>query len=273
MRICGARSDIWDTSFALQALSEGPPLPLAHAIAHDAAAWLPRAQLHGDIPHGAEHYREPADGGWGFADEHHPWPVSDCTAEALEALLALRQAPVRRARSPARAPARRGPLHPPPPERGRRLRILRAAPRQHDPPPVQPRRDLRQLHARVLVQRVHRELRARPRGTRASSSAVRSATPSALRSTLRSTAASPSCSRPRPRTAPGPAFGASTTPTAPSSSSPPCSPPASRPTTPRSSAPRSGCSPPSAPTAAGARASRACCTTARSPCPRANPAT
>ena len=88
MRICGARSDIWDTSFALQALSEGPPLPLAHAIARDAAAWLPRAQLHGDIPHGAEHYREPADGGWGFADEHHPWPVSDCTAEALEALLA-----------------------------------------------------------------------------------------------------------------------------------------------------------------------------------------
>ncbi len=91
MRICGARSDIWDTSFALQALSEGPPLPLARTIAGDAAAWLARAQLQGDIPHGAEHYREPADGGWGFADEKHPWPVSDCTAEALEALLACKQ--------------------------------------------------------------------------------------------------------------------------------------------------------------------------------------
>ena len=88
MRICGARSDIWDTSFTLQALSEGPPLPLARAIAQSAAHWLPRAQIHGDIPHGGEHYREPADGGWGFADEHHPWPVSDCTAEALEGLLA-----------------------------------------------------------------------------------------------------------------------------------------------------------------------------------------
>ena len=89
MRICGARSDIWDTSFLLQGLAEGPALPTAKAIARAAAAWLPRAQIHGDIPGGAEHYREPADGGWGFADERHPWPVSDCTAEALEALLSL----------------------------------------------------------------------------------------------------------------------------------------------------------------------------------------
>lgn len=91
MRICGARSDIWDTSFLLQALSEGPALPTARAIARDAANWLPRAQIHGDIPGGAEHYREPADGGWGFADERHPWPVSDCTAEALEALLSVQE--------------------------------------------------------------------------------------------------------------------------------------------------------------------------------------
>lgn len=87
MRIAGARSDIWDTSFVLQALAEGPALPDARAIARAAAAWLPRAQLRGDVPGGAAHYREPADGGWGFADEAHPWPVSDCTAEALEALL------------------------------------------------------------------------------------------------------------------------------------------------------------------------------------------
>ena len=91
MRICGARSDIWDTSFLLQALAEGPPRPDARAIAEPAAAWLTRAQLCGDIPGGAAHYRESADGGWGFADERHPWPVSDCTAEALEALLQVRE--------------------------------------------------------------------------------------------------------------------------------------------------------------------------------------
>jgi squalene/oxidosqualene cyclase-like protein len=87
MRICGARSDIWDTSFAIQALCEGPELDAAHELVDRASAWLPIAQLRHDIPRGRAHYREPARGGWGFANEHHPWPVSDCTAEALEALL------------------------------------------------------------------------------------------------------------------------------------------------------------------------------------------
>jgi len=87
LRIAGARSDIWDTSFAIQALSEGPDLPRAREIVGRAAAWLRQAQLGEDIPGGEQHHRSPAAGGWGFADERHPWPVSDCTAEALEALL------------------------------------------------------------------------------------------------------------------------------------------------------------------------------------------
>jgi squalene/oxidosqualene cyclase-like protein len=91
MRICGARSDIWDTSFALQALCEGPELGAAQALVDRASAWLPIAQLRQDIPSGRKHFREPARGGWGFANERHPWPVSDCTAEALEALLHAEQ--------------------------------------------------------------------------------------------------------------------------------------------------------------------------------------
>ncbi|MFO7566179.1 MAG: prenyltransferase/squalene oxidase repeat-containing protein [Enhygromyxa sp.] len=87
MRICGARSDIWDTSFAIQALCEGPELGSVRGLIDRASAWLPTAQLRRDIPGGRKHYREPARGGWGFANERHPWPVSDCTAEALEALL------------------------------------------------------------------------------------------------------------------------------------------------------------------------------------------
>lgn len=86
-RFCGARSDIWDTSFLLQALCEGPRVPQAKAIVEDAARWLPRAQMLRNLENGREHYRDPSYGGWGFANEHHPWPVSDCTAEALEALL------------------------------------------------------------------------------------------------------------------------------------------------------------------------------------------
>jgi squalene/oxidosqualene cyclase-like protein len=88
LRICGARSDIWDTSFVLQALCEGPELDDAARLVARASAWLPSAQLRADIPSGRAHYREHARGGWGFANERHHWPVSDCTAEALESLLA-----------------------------------------------------------------------------------------------------------------------------------------------------------------------------------------
>lgn len=87
LRIAGARSDIWDTSFMIQALCEGPAIPRAVEVVRRACRWLPTAQLQEELVGGSRHYREPAYGGWGFANENHPWPVSDCTAEALEALM------------------------------------------------------------------------------------------------------------------------------------------------------------------------------------------
>jgi squalene/oxidosqualene cyclase-like protein len=86
LRIAGAKSDIWDTAFLVQALCEGPALPRAVEIVRRACRWLPTAQIQQEIVGGARHYRALAYGGWGFANEDHPWPVSDCTAEALEAL-------------------------------------------------------------------------------------------------------------------------------------------------------------------------------------------
>jgi squalene/oxidosqualene cyclase-like protein len=87
LRIAGARSDIWDTSFMIQALCEGPALPRAVEVVRRACRWLPTAQIQQELVGGGRHYRQPAYGGWGFANEDHPWPVSDCTAEALEALM------------------------------------------------------------------------------------------------------------------------------------------------------------------------------------------
>ncbi|MCH9685518.1 MAG: 2,3-oxidosqualene cyclase [Deltaproteobacteria bacterium] len=87
LRIAGARSDIWDTAFMVQALCEGPDHPRAEQMVRRACRWLPTAQIQQEILGGHRHYREPAYGGWGFANEDHPWPVSDCTAEALEALM------------------------------------------------------------------------------------------------------------------------------------------------------------------------------------------
>lgn len=87
LRIAGARSDIWDTAFVLQAFSEWAQPEAVRPLAARACSWLASAQIQEEIVGGAEHYREPAYGGWGFANERHPWPVSDCTAEACEALL------------------------------------------------------------------------------------------------------------------------------------------------------------------------------------------
>ncbi len=91
-RIAGAKSDIWDTSFLVQAMCEFPEPELARPMIAKACRWLASAQIQEEITGGAEHYRSPAYGGWGFADEHHPWPVSDCTAEAAEALVRAEKA-------------------------------------------------------------------------------------------------------------------------------------------------------------------------------------
>ncbi|MEM1413543.1 MAG: prenyltransferase/squalene oxidase repeat-containing protein, partial [Myxococcota bacterium] len=95
LRVVGARSAPWDTAFALQGL--GPAFEVtgeqAEAI-RESAAWLETQQLEG--PRGGyavsdylANDRVDPTGGFCFADAWHGWPVSDCTAEALEAFLHL----------------------------------------------------------------------------------------------------------------------------------------------------------------------------------------
>jgi 2,3-oxidosqualene cyclase len=88
IRYAGARSTAWDTAFALRALAAAP----AHASrAPDAvgrgAAFLQGVQLTVELPDGQAQDRDAIRGGWCFSDGAHRWPVSDCTAEAVSALL------------------------------------------------------------------------------------------------------------------------------------------------------------------------------------------
>jgi lanosterol synthase len=86
VRYAGARSSSWDTAFALRALFT--PDDDRHAAAvHRGAAFLQQAQLTAELPRWFEQDREPVAGGWCFSDGVHRWPVSDCTAEAVSALL------------------------------------------------------------------------------------------------------------------------------------------------------------------------------------------
>jgi squalene/oxidosqualene cyclase-like protein len=97
MRVTGARSSTWDTSFAMLALAQAAP----HADVNEGLAradrFLETQQIHGSfrVTNGGRDVRlraseidriEPG-GGFCFAGVWHGWPVSDCTAEAILAHL------------------------------------------------------------------------------------------------------------------------------------------------------------------------------------------
>jgi squalene/oxidosqualene cyclase-like protein len=82
-------SMIWDTSFALQAVAEAGLQKEFSEMSSKAWAFLVKEQVR-VLPHGDwRHWRQPILGGWGFSTAEQAWPVSDTTAEAFKAVLAL----------------------------------------------------------------------------------------------------------------------------------------------------------------------------------------
>jgi squalene/oxidosqualene cyclase-like protein len=91
IRLCGARSATWDTSFALRTLTE-----VWHTSARGSRAaiqrgydWLTRTQITEELAGGEREARDPILGGFCFSAGDERWPVSDCTAEALTAMLLI----------------------------------------------------------------------------------------------------------------------------------------------------------------------------------------
>ena len=66
------------------------PKTLRRAYAH-----LCSLQMQTELDGWEAEQREPIRGGWCFSDGEHRWPVSDCTAEAVCALLSLHYEGVR----------------------------------------------------------------------------------------------------------------------------------------------------------------------------------
>jgi lanosterol synthase len=87
MRVAGARSASWDTALSLQALTAANPHADVETAIKRGAAFLDSQQIRETTPGYRDAYRLDPKGGWCFASVWHGWPVSDCTAEALEALL------------------------------------------------------------------------------------------------------------------------------------------------------------------------------------------
>ncbi len=88
VRLAGARSNAWDTAFAMQAALEHRPAQNEQRESLQRAyGFLRDTQIVNDLEGWKEQARDRALGGWCFSDGKHQWPVSDCTAEALCAIL------------------------------------------------------------------------------------------------------------------------------------------------------------------------------------------
>jgi squalene/oxidosqualene cyclase-like protein len=95
VRYAGARSNAWDTAFSIRALTEAPVTRAATAQALARGyAFLSQTQMRTELPDRRVQDRDTLEGGWCFSDGAHRWPVSDCTAEAVSALLAVHAGPV-----------------------------------------------------------------------------------------------------------------------------------------------------------------------------------
>ncbi len=98
-RYAGARSQVWDTAFAARAMlaglssAEGESRRQAVERLRRAHTYLVNAQMREELVDHAREHRDPIRGGWCFSDGRHRWPVSDCTAEALTAILEMERDP------------------------------------------------------------------------------------------------------------------------------------------------------------------------------------
>jgi lanosterol synthase len=75
----------------VRGLSGAPATPQLLASVGRGYRWLATAQAAEELPARLRQGRDPVLGGWSFSDGTHRWPVSDCTAEALSAVLTVHQ--------------------------------------------------------------------------------------------------------------------------------------------------------------------------------------
>jgi lanosterol synthase len=87
LRVASTRSITWDTSFAIQALEAASPHVDVSDGLDKSRSFLATQQIQISLPNSDRYFRIDPQGGFCFAGVWHGWPVSDCTAEALIALL------------------------------------------------------------------------------------------------------------------------------------------------------------------------------------------
>jgi len=93
MRVQGyGGSQLWDTSFAVQAVCEAGMSARAESHLRLAHQFIDGSQLLDDVPLAKEFHRDTTRGGWTFSTADNAWPVADCTCEGMRAAMALEAA-------------------------------------------------------------------------------------------------------------------------------------------------------------------------------------
>jgi len=80
-------SQLWDTAFAVQAILEDENCDAFQKTIQKAYDYLDQSQVREEVKKGDRFFRHPSVGGWPFSTLDHGWPISDCTAEGLHAVL------------------------------------------------------------------------------------------------------------------------------------------------------------------------------------------
>ena len=86
-------SQLWDTAFATQALLEHQPDLINPQTIESAYAYLDYSQIKKEVRDREKFFRHQSVGGWPFSTLDHGWPISDCTAEGVKAVIACHQSP------------------------------------------------------------------------------------------------------------------------------------------------------------------------------------
>jgi lanosterol synthase len=93
LRYSGGRSGVWDTAFGVEALLANPCVVRRHGDALQSAyRFLAVNQMLRSVADRDPLFPDRVVGGWSFSGICHAWPVSDCTAEAIAAVLAAHAA-------------------------------------------------------------------------------------------------------------------------------------------------------------------------------------
>lgn len=95
-------SQCWDTSFAIQAISECSLMDTFPELSRKVWSYLERTQIlsteisqasdaykYESVENRNKYYRHVSKGGWPFSTSAHGWPISDCTGEGLKGVIVL----------------------------------------------------------------------------------------------------------------------------------------------------------------------------------------